>query len=159
MDQPLRRPEQILAYRSLKQNLKQGPLWTVGTADTVLSAIRIMAEKNVGFLLVVEQGKIVGVLSERDCVRRAMLVGKSPETTAVADIMTRDVVKASPTQTFGECLKLMHTRGIRHLPIVENETAIGVISVRDLMSEAVAHHEKVITELERERMTMFTSTA
>jgi CBS domain-containing protein len=159
MDHPLRRPEQILAYRSLKQILKPGPVWTVGKTDSVLSAVKIMAEKNIGFLVVVEQGKIVGVLSERDCVRRAMLAGKSAETTPVADIMTRDVVKASPSQTFGECLKLMHTHGIRHLPVVENETAIGVLSVRDLMSEAVAHHEKVITELERERMNMFTSMA
>jgi predicted transcriptional regulator len=159
MDQPLRRPEQILAYRPLKQILKPGTPWTVAPTDTVLAAIRIMADKNIGFLLVVERGKLVGVLSERDCVRRGMLAGKSAETTPVADVMTRDVVKASPSQTFGECLKLMHTHGIRHLPVVENETAIGVLSVRDLMSEAVTHHEKVIGELERERMTMFTSMA
>jgi CBS domain-containing protein len=161
MDHPLRRPEEILAYRSLKQILTAKPksLWTVGPKDNALTAMRLMTEKNIGFLVVVEKGRIVGVLSERDCVRRLVLAGKSAELTAVADIMVRDVIKADPTHTFADCLRLMHTHGIRHLPVVENDTTIGVISVRDLLGEAVAHHAKVISELERERMTMLTSTA
>ena len=161
MDHPLRRPEEILAYRSLKQILTAKPksLWTVGPKDNALTAMRLMAEKNIGFLVVVEKGRIVGVLSERDCVRRLVLAGKSAELTAVADIMVRDVIKAGPTHTFADCLRLMHAHGIRHLPVVENDTTIGVISVRDLLGEAVAHHAKVISELERERMTMLTSTA
>ena len=161
MDHPLRRPEEILAYRSLKQILAARPksLWTVGPKDNALAAMRLMAEKNIGFLVVTEQGKIVGVLSERDCVRRIVLAGKAAEVTPVADIMVRDVVKADLTHTFADCVRLMHTHGIRHLPIVENDTAVSVISVRDLLSEAVTHHAKIISELERERMTMLTSTA
>ena len=161
MDHPLRRPEEILAYRSLKQILTAKPksLWTVGPKDNALTAMRLMTEKNIGFLVVVEKGRIVGVLSERDCVRRLVLAGKSAELTAVADIMVRDVIKANATHTFADCLRLMHTHGIRHLPVVENDTTKGVISVRDLLGEAVAHHAKVISELERERMTMLTSTA
>jgi CBS-domain-containing membrane protein len=77
----------------------------------------------------------------------------------VADIMVRSVVKADVGQTFADCLRLMHTHRIRHLPVVENGAAIGVISIRDLLSEAVAHHAKVIGELEKERLTMITSTA
>jgi signal-transduction protein with cAMP-binding, CBS, and nucleotidyltransferase domain len=161
MDHPLRRPEEILAYRSLKELLadKQMSLWTVGPKDSALTAMRLMAEKNIGFLVVMESGAIVGVLSERDCVRRLAVAGKSPEVTPVADVMTRDVIKADLSHKFVDCLRLMDTHGIRHLPLVENGAAIGVISVRDLLREAVAHHEKVIDELERERMTMFTSTA
>jgi CBS domain-containing protein len=161
MDHPLRRPEEILAYRSLKQILAAKPtgLWTVGPKDHVLTALRLMAEKNIGFLVVMEQGTIVGVLSERDCVRRLVLAGKSPEATPVADIMVRDVIKADLAHTFADCLRLMHTHGIRHLPVVENGAVIGVISIRDLLREAVEHHAKVIGELERERMTMLTSTA
>ena len=161
MDRPLRRPEEILAYRSLRQILAAKPksLWSVGPGDTALAAMRLMAEKNIGFLVVIEQGKIVGVLSERDCVRRLVLAGRPVELTSVADIMVREVIKANPAQTFADCLRLMHTHGIRHLPVVENDTAIGVISVRDLMGEAVTHHAKIISELERERMTMFISTA
>jgi CBS domain-containing protein len=72
--------------------------------------------------------------------------------------MVRDVVKVDIAKTFADCLKLMHEHRIRHLPVVENDTAFGVISIRDLLAEAVAHHAKVIGELERERMTMLTST-
>ena len=161
MDHPLRRPEEILAYRSLKELLtaKEMVLWTVGPKDSALTAMRLMADKNIGFLVVMEQGAIVGVLSERDCVRRLVLAGKSPEASPVADVMTRDVIKADLSHKFVDCLRLMDTHRIRHLPLVENGTAIGVISVRDLLREAVAHHAKVIDELERERMTMLTSTA
>ena len=161
MDHPLRRPEEILAYRSLNQILAAKPkaLWTVGPRDNVLTALHLMAEKNIGFLVVIEDGAIIGVLSERDCVRRLVLAGKSPEATPVADIMVPDVIKADLARTFADCLKLMHTYHIRHLPVVENGNAIGVISIRDLLREAVTHHAKVISELERERMTMLTSTA
>jgi CBS domain-containing protein len=161
MDHPLRRPDEILAYRSLKQILaaKSQALWTVGPGDKVLTAVRLMAEKNIGFIVVMERGAIVGVLSERDCVRRLVLAGKSPEATPVADIMVRDVIKADLAHTFADCLRLMHAHRIRHLPVVDNGTAIDVISIRDLLSEAVTHHAKVIGELERERMMMLTSTA
>ena len=161
MDNPLRRPEQILAYRPLKQILAAKPnvLWTVDPKDSALAAMRLMADKHIGLVVVMDNGKIVGVLSERDCTRKLLLVGKSPEATPVGGIMTRNVITADIGDTFAHCLKLMHEHGIRHLPVTENGIAIGVISVRDLMSEAVAHHAKVIDELERERLTMFTSMA
>ena len=161
MVQSLRRPEEILAYRPLRQILAAKPkdLWTVGPRDTALSAMRLMADKNIGLLLVMENKAIVGVLSERDCVRRLVLAGKSPEATPVADIMVKDVVKVDIGNTFVDCLKLMHTHRVRHLPVMENGITVGVISIRDLLSEAVAHHAKVIGELERERLTMLTSTA
>ena len=88
-----------------------------------------------------------------------MLAGRPPETTQVADIMIRNVITVDPAKTFADCLKLMHVHGIRHLPVVENDNPITVISIRDLLAEAVEHHTKVIGELERERMTMLTSTA
>jgi CBS domain-containing protein len=161
MDHPLRRPEEILAYRPLKQILAAKPkaLWTVGPRDNALSAMHLMADKNIGLLVVVENKAIVGVLSERDCVRRLVLAGKSPEATPVADIMIRNVVKADVANTFANCLKLMHEHQIRHLPVIENDDLVGIISIRDLLSEAVAHHSRVINELERERMTMLTSTS
>ncbi|QDW40141.1 CBS domain-containing protein [Bradyrhizobium sp. KBS0727] len=161
MDHPLRRPEQILAYRPLKQILaaKSKALWTVAPGDNALSAMQLMADKNIGFLVVMERRTIVGVLSERDCVRRLVLGGRSAEATSVADIMVRNVVKADITNTFSDCLRLMHEHQIRHLPVTDNDDVVGVISVRDLLGEAVAHHTRVIAELERERLTMLTSTA
>src|SRR5215472_11782552 len=140
MDHPLRRPEEILGYRPLRQILKPGPVWSVSPRDSVLAAARLMDEKNIGFLVVLEQDSIAGVVSERDCVRRTMLVGKLPEATAVADIMVKNVVRARIEDTFAECLRLMHTHGIRHLPVVEKDRVIGVISIRDLLRETVAHH-------------------
>jgi CBS domain-containing protein len=161
MAYPLRRPEEILAYRPLRQILaaKSIALWTVGPRDSALSAMHLMADKNIGLLVVMDGNTIAGVLSERDCVRRLVLAGKSPEATPVADIMVRDVVKVDIANTFSDCLRLMHAHRIRHLPVTEKGVAIGVVSIRDLLSEAVAHHAKIIGELERERLTMLVSTA
>ena len=161
MDHPIRRPEEILAYRSLRQILESKPraLWTVRPIDNVLAALQIMDNKNIGFLVVLNEATLAGVVSERDFVRRVVLAKKPPELTPVADIMTRKVVTVDLAQTFADCLRLMHQHSIRHLPVVDAGKVITVISIRDLLSEAVAHHAKIIAELERERMTIFTSTA
>jgi signal-transduction protein with cAMP-binding, CBS, and nucleotidyltransferase domain len=161
MDRPIRRPEEILAYRTLQRILESKPrvLWSVGPADSVLTAVQIMADKDVGFVVVLDQGALVGVVSERDCARRVVLARKAPEATRVADIMVRDVVTADLAHTFADCLRLMHQHGIRHLPVLDRGQVVGVVSIRDLASEAVAHHAKIIAELERERLEVFTSTA
>jgi CBS domain-containing protein len=117
-----------------------------------------MDEKNIGFLVVLEKETIAGVVSERDCLRRVVLAGKLPEATAVGDIMVKNVVKVGIKDSFAECLRLMHAHRIRHLPVLEKGRVVGVVSIRDLLREAVEHHAKIIGELERERMTMLTST-
>jgi CBS domain-containing protein len=161
MENPLRRPEEILAFRSLRQILASKPrvLWTVAPADTVLTALQTMADKDIGLVAVMEGGTLAGVLSERDCARRVLLAKKSPDSTRVADVMVRNVVKIDVSGTFADCLRLMHQHGIRHLPVVDNGKVVTVVSIRDLLSEAVRHHAKIIEELERERLTIFTSTA
>jgi len=122
MDHPLRRPEEILAYRPLGRILAAKPksLWTVGPRDSALAAMRLMVEKNIGLVVVTEHGAIAGILSERDCVRRLVLSGKSPELTPVADIMVQDVITVDLAKTFADCLKLMHLHRIRHLSVVAN---------------------------------------
>jgi len=161
MDHMLRRPGEILAERPLRQVLrsKASALWTIRPTDSVMAAMGLMAEKNIGFLVVMDGSTMVGVLSERDCVRRVVLAGKSPDATPVAATMVSPVVTVDPEQTFADCLKLMHQNGIRHLPVVENGRVVTVVSIRDLLAEAVAHHAKVIAELERERLSMLTSMA
>jgi predicted transcriptional regulator len=161
MDTPIRQPEAILAYRPLRRILGPEPwaLWSVSPTDSVLAASRLMADKNIGFLVVLERGAIVGVLSERDCVRRVVLANISAEKTAVSDVMTREVVTVAIGHAFADCLRLMHRHSIRHLPVVSDDKAVAVISIRDLLDEAVKHHEQVINALERERLTFFTSTA
>jgi CBS domain-containing protein len=161
MDNPIKPPEEILAYRSLRRILASKPkaLWTVAPADSVLTAMQIMADKNIGFLVVMERDAIAGVVSERDCARRVVLRKQSAETTLVADIMVRNVITIDAGHTFADCLRLMHQHGIRHLPVVENGKVIAVVSIRDLLSEAVRHNAKIIEKLQLERMTAFTSTA
>jgi len=161
MDNLLRQPEEILAYRSLRRILASKPktLWSVIPTDSVLAALQVMSEKDIGLVVVMERDNLAGVLSERDCARRVLLAKKSPETTSVADIMVRNVVTIDADHTFADCLRLMHQHGIRHLPVIDQGRVIGVVSIRDLLSEAVRHNAKIIEELERERLTIFTSTA
>jgi CBS domain-containing protein len=161
MDNPIRRPEEILAYRSLRRILasKAKALWTVTPTDNVLTALQMMADKNIGFLVVMERDKLMGVVSERDCARRVVLAKKSPDSTPVSDIMVRNVVTIEIGHTFADCLRLMHQHSIRHLPVIDNGKVVAVVSIRDLLSEAVEHNAKIIEQLERERLTIFTSTA
>ncbi|HEX3340808.1 MAG TPA: CBS domain-containing protein [Pseudolabrys sp.] len=161
MDNPLRRPEEILAYRTLRRILASKPrtLWTVTPTDNVLTALQIMADKDIGLLVVMDRDTLAGVLSERDCARRVLLAKKSPESTPVADIMVRNVVTIDAGYTFADCLRLMHQHSIRHLPVVDNGKVITVVSIRDLLSEAVTHNAKIIEDLELERLAIFTSMA
>jgi predicted transcriptional regulator len=161
MKVPIRRPEQILAYRSLREIIGSDSrqIWSVKPSDSVLTALQLMAEKDIGFVVVVDGVALVGVLSERDCVRRVLIAGKAPDAIPVSEIMVRDVVTVDLAYTFADCLRLMHSHRIRHLPVMNGNTLVAVISVRDLLGEAVEYHRKVIDELERERLTIFTSTA
>ncbi|HEX4555206.1 MAG TPA: CBS domain-containing protein [Xanthobacteraceae bacterium] len=161
MDHPLRRPEEILAYRALDHVLGPKPwdVWSVRPDDSVMAALQIMTDRNIGFVVVLEQDKLVGVLSERDCARRVILARKPVDSTPVSDVMVRLVVTIDLTHKFADCLRLMHQHGFRHLPVMDKGKVVAVVSVRDLMSEAVEHHAKIIAALERERLTVFTSTA
>jgi CBS domain-containing protein len=159
MDNPLKNLEELLPYRTIKQILaaRPGDVHTASPTDTAVSALKSMAEKWVGFLVVLEGGKLVGVLSERDFGRKVVLAGRAVEDTLVSDIMTREIITVTPGHRFGDCLQLMERHGIRHLPVVDGGRVVGVVSGRDLMREAIAHYKKVIKELELERMTIFNS--
>jgi len=161
MDRLIRSPEEILALRPLRRVIgaRLGTVWTVGPTDSVLAAARLMTEKDIGFLVVLDRGEMVGVVSERDCTRQVLLARRPPDATPVADIMVRKVITADLTQTFADCLRLMHQHGIRHLPVIDDGIPLAIVSIRDLLSEAVTHHARIIAQLERERMTFFTSTA
>ena len=161
MGNPLRHPGEILAFRPLREILaaKPRPLFSIGPLESALSAVQMMADNDIGFLVVLDRDAIVGVLSERDCARRVVLGKRLPDQTPVADIMVRDIVSVDLSHTFADCLRLMHQHRIRHLPVSDGGKVIAVISIRDLLSEAVAHHARIIGELERERLTIFTSTA
>jgi len=156
MEPPIKTPEQLLRYRSLRQILadKSENVYAVQPGDSVFSAIQLMADKNLGIVLVEQNGRLVGVLSERDYARKIILQGRSSKDTLVREIMTTNVVTVTPDHTIPQCMALMNSGGFRHLPIVVDGKTIGVLSIRDLLKEIVAHHERLIRDMELAKLTM-----
>jgi predicted transcriptional regulator len=130
----------------LKQ--KNGLICSVSPSDSVYAAISLMAEKKVGALLVLVEGKIVGIVSERDYARKVILMGRSSKETTVAQIMSTPVVVVSPDHTVGECMKIITEHHIRHLPVLHQERIVGVISIGDLVNYIISEQRETIRHLE-----------
>ena len=161
MNSPFNTPEQLLAYRNLKQLLALKPAAVHATAptDTVLAALQLMAGKEIGFLVVLDEGRLVGVFSERDYARKVELRGKTAKDVLVREVMVDKVVSVTPEHTIPQCMALMHAQAFRHLPVVENGKLLGVLSIRDVLREIVEHHERLIRNMELEKLTMLSSGA
>jgi len=136
--------------KSLKQLLeaKGRDVHTIGPDARVFDALKLMADKSVGALIVTEGGRIAGVISERDYARKVILLGKSSHELQVRDIMTSKVITVHPGQTVEECMALMTEKRIRHLPVTEGERLIGVLSIGDLVKEVIAEQRRTIEQLE-----------
>ena len=120
----------------------------VSPETMVYDAIKLMNEVKVGALVVIEDNKLVGIISERDYARRVILENRSSHETPVKDIMTPDVLTVTPDQSVEDCMKLMSENHIRHLPVAENGQVIGVISTMDVVSSIISERESVINHLE-----------
>ncbi len=127
---------------------RRSTLWFIRPDDTVFEALKVLAEHEVGALMVMERGKLVGIMSERDYTRKIALQGKSSKDTKVADIMTRNVLVVAPSTRTRECMALMSGKKIRHLPVMDGTTVIGMISIQDIMDDMIADHEFTIAQLE-----------
>jgi CBS domain-containing protein len=114
----------------------------------VFDALKLMAEKNVGALVVTEGGRLAGIISERDYARKVILLSKSSHDVAVREIMTGKVITVHPAQTVEECMALMTGKRIRHLPVIEGDQLIGLLSIGDLVKEVIADQEATIKQLE-----------
>jgi CBS domain-containing protein len=125
-----------------------GTLWHVRPEDTVYEALRLLAQYEVGALMVMEAGKLVGVFSERDYTRKIALAGRHSRDTKVAEIMSSQVVSVTSKTGTRACMTLMSERKIRHLPVVDGPLVLGMISIRDLMNDIIADHEATIAQLE-----------
>ena len=115
---------------------------------TVYEALKSMAEHNVGALVVLEHNRLAGIISERDYARKIVLLGRTSLETKVADIMARKVVCATPLQSVQECMALMSAKGVRHLPVLDHKSVIGLISMRDLVKATISDQKFVIEQLE-----------
>ena len=123
-------------------------VWSVASDAKVFEALKLMADKNAGAVLVINDSRVVGILSERDCVRRLDLQGRASRETKVEDIMTTKVLYAEAGQSLSECVAIMIDKNIRHLPVYEEGKLIGIISVRDALKEMVDYQKFMISQLE-----------
>jgi len=115
---------------------------------SVFDALKLMAEKNIGALPVVENGKLTGIVSERDYARKMILQGKSSHDTPVKEIMTKRAVCVQLGNTIEECMALMTDKRVRHLPVIDNEKLLGILSIGDLVKETISEQQFVIKQLE-----------
>jgi CBS domain-containing protein len=123
-------------------------LWSLTPDTSVFEALGILANHDVGALVVMDQGKLVGIFSERDYTRKVALAGKSSKETMVKDIMTAKVLTVSSQTRTKDCMALMSVKKIRHLPVVDGTTVMGMISIRDIMDDIIADHEATISQLQ-----------
>lgn len=122
--------------------------YTLGPSATAHEAAHLMAEKNIGALLVVENGKVVGIVSERDYARKLVLAARSPTDTPLGDIMSSPVMCVRPHQTSDECMALMTQNRLRHLPVMDHDQLMGLISIGDLVKATITEQQFIIEQLE-----------
>lgn len=136
------------AARTLLEH-KNRELWSISPHATVFEAIKLMADKSIGALPVVEGGRLAGIVSERDYMKKVALMGRSSKDTTVGEIMTCEVVTVAPEQSVAECMNLVTQFRVRHLPVVENGTLIDIISIGDLVRWIIATQRMTIEQLEK----------
>ena len=137
----------MINVRDILQD-KGREIWKVSPQTTVFDALKLMADRNIGALLVLDGERLAGIFSERDYARKVILKGKASKDTAVAEIMTAVVVTVCLSHTVEECMELMTSNRIRHLPVVEGEELAGVISIGDVVKAIISDREFTIKQLE-----------
>ena len=128
---------------------KTPEVYAIGPDQPVLEAIKLMAEKRIGALLVIQGGRLVGIVSERDYARKVVLQGRASSDTPVRDIMSSDVVRVGLSDTTAHCMQLVTDKRIRHLPVVDGEAVLGVISIGDLVKAVIEDQQVEIDQLQR----------
>ena len=146
-------------WRTVRELLgNRREVYRIDPDETVLAALRLMAEKNVGALIACNGDRMAGIVTERDYARKVEYVGKTAADTKVREIMTPDVIYVSPSDKVDDCLKLMRKHRVRHLPVVENQRIVGVLSTRNVVEEVIREDEHLIQDLQLDRLRMTTDT-
>ena len=128
---------------------KGSQVWTITPQATVYEALELMATKNIGSLVVLEEGNVAGMFTERDYARKVVLQGRSSKTTTVGELETQDVLYVGPDDSIENCMALMTDKRLRHLPVMENEKLVGLVSIGDVVKAVISDREFTIRELER----------
>ena len=127
---------------------KTSALWSIAPESTVFDAIKLMADKNIGSLLVMTNGKLVGLFTERDYTRKIALQGKTSRETRVSEIIPREVITVTPDDSLEDCMHLMTVNRVRHLPVVEGANVIGIVSIGDLVNWIISTQNAHIEQME-----------
>ena len=137
-------------YGTIRDVLKRKSqeIWSITPDASVYQAIEMMADKHIGALLVIANGQLIGIISERDYARKVVLKGRSSKETRISEIMTSDVISVEPQQTIDECMKLMTENRIRHLPVIESQQVIGIVSIGDLVNWIISAQDHTIQQLQ-----------
>ena len=138
----------MLSIANLIKN--RGNIWTVSTDSTVLDALHVLSERNIGVVPVVdpESGQMIGIFSERDYARRVVLFGRTSKDTPITEVMTSKVYTVDSERHIDDCMKIVVEKGFRHLPVMEDEELIGIVSANDLLAEVIRSREKKIGDLQ-----------
>jgi len=134
---------------SILAHKKASTVWSIGPNAMVLDAIRLMDEKNIGALPVVDNKTLVGVVSERDYTRKVIVKGRSSKDTPVSDIMTKELLTVNPGDTVAECMRIMTEKRVRHLPVLEGTNLVGILSIGDVVNWLLSALKETIDNLER----------
>lgn len=128
--------------------VKGSQVWTIAKEASVMDGLKLMAEHNIGSLLVLEGDKLIGIFTERDYLRKLGVSGKRPEETLIEEVMTRDLIVVNPNQSVRECMVLMTDNRIRHLPVIEEGRLIGLISIGDVVKDMIEELEFMVEQLQ-----------
>ena len=129
-------------------NAKGNQIWSVEPKATIFEALEIMSEKGIGALLVMEDGKLTGIFSERDYARKVILKGKSSKETLVEELMTKKVFYIDSQNTINDCMAMMTAKRIRHVPVIEDNQVVGIVTIGDVVNQIISEQEVTINHLE-----------
>ena len=128
--------------------VKGNNVFSIAPSLMVYEAVELMCQRNIGGLLIVDNGKLEGIFTERDYARKLILKGKSSKTTPISELMTRNPITVSPETTIDDCMNVMTDKFIRHLPVVEEDQLVGIISIGDVVKHIIEEQKEIIEHLE-----------